>query len=146
MISINDAKEKLFFENFFESETPRIEKKWNYKENDGYEKLHHSIAQNISCILSTNNGLKVQDYLNKKLIFLDFGIPDILSLYQENNIEISQIEKCIIHAIGFFEPRISDVNVKFQKLNNKPYIQINGKLSLDKQTYIEIAFQNIDSV
>ncbi len=135
--------ETLFFERFFKEETFKEAKRWRLKDDEQYENVQHSVAENIGYILNTINALPVDEFLNKKLIFLDFGIPDIFTLYQTNTISVSKLLDCIKHAVKSFEPRLHEVEVNLEIIDNKPVVQIKGRLLKKEQTYFELAYYSI---
>ena len=135
--------EKLFLEHFFSHEEHFKLKNWRSHKNDSYNKIQQSIAKNIDAILNSTNSLKIEDYLKKKLTFKEFGVPDFLTLYQTSNIGYDKIEKCVHHALQFFEPRLLDLTVKVESSGLKPVILIKGRINKKENSFFEIIYHNL---
>jgi predicted component of type VI protein secretion system len=136
--------EKLFFDKFFIDDQVLNMKAWKSFKNQSFNLLQESICKNIEVILNTKNALKIEDYLEKKLTFLDFGVPDFLTLHSTNNISFGLIEKCIERAIHAFEPRLFELEVELKTNGTNNVIFIKGKTSNRKDSFFEIMYHKIN--
>lgn len=68
------------------------------------EKLRLSIAENLTMVLQTRRG--------SVLHLPDFGIPDILQVYQDAGGSLDPVRTLIRETILKYEPRISEVKVQ----------------------------------
>ncbi len=144
MTNINRAVvEELLFDKFFLKEKEFELKDWKMFQKQSLDRIQHSIAQNIDFIINTTNSLTIGDFLNKKLTFLDFGIPDILTLYQSSSTDFNTMSKCIEHAIKAFEPRLVNPEVVMLSAENKTIITIKGRVSNKNSSFFEIAYHNL---
>ncbi len=135
--------ERLFFENFFIEEVKFDASKWKQFDKESFTRMQISIAQNIYHIMNTTNTLKTEEYLNTKLRFYNFGVPDFATLYQSNNINTDVIEQCVIHAIQSFEPRLTEIRVKTENGNGKTVITVEGKIKRSDPEYFQIVYYNL---
>jgi len=135
--------EILFFEKFFLERIPFTLSRWKGYEDLARTTIQSSIVENVSFILNTINSLKIEEYLKKKLTFLDFGVPDFYSLYQTNSIATKTIEACIKHAIASFEPRILQMTVKTEIKANEEIIVVGGKVIKSDGNFFQIAYCNL---
>lgn len=135
--------EKIFFENFFMDESSFELKNWKAYGTQSYNKIQYSIYKNVDNIINSVNTLTIEDYLKKKLTFLDFGVPDFLTLYQSNDISSEKIVDCVRHAIEAFEPRLLNVEVTFSEVSKKSVITIKGNIKTVERSFFEIAYHNL---
>ncbi|WGL60323.1 GPW/gp25 family protein [Pigmentibacter sp. JX0631] len=117
--------ETLFFEKFY---TSSIEEKGDdtWKITKRKNILLNSIVSNIYHILNTKSGLTVEQYLEKKLTVLDFGLPDLSEYISAYFVDTKTISNCIIHALHYFEKRIENVQIKVKDEYCKKVIYIVG--------------------
>jgi type VI secretion system protein len=77
----------------------------------GEEKLRTSIADNLKMILQTRSGSVVH--------LPDFGLPDILQIYYDENQSFERLKKIVRNTILKFEPRIGEVRVQQPNFDQK---------------------------
>lgn len=118
----------LFFEKFFNKSEP-LQKNFTWKTTAKDNNLiRKSIALNISNILNTISYLPAEDFLQKKLTVMEFGIPDLTHFTSANDINIDMVSKCIIHALTYYEKRVADVKVEIEENENKKNIVLMGRI------------------
>lgn len=136
--------ENLLFEKFFTKRTGTFElHKWKKFDDESYTNMQKSITENVYYILNTRNHLTIEEFLEKKLTFLDFGVPDFISIYQSGSITELLIEECIKRAINSFEPRLAEVNVIMESEDENAFIVVNGKIRKKETSFFQIAYANL---
>ncbi|WP_158998533.1 GPW/gp25 family protein [Pigmentibacter ruber] len=119
--------EALFFEKFYPS---HMEEKGDeiWKITKRKNNLLNSIVSNIYYILNTKSCLTVEEFLEKKLTVLDFGIPDLSQYISAYFVDTKTISECIIHALKYYEKRIESVQINVKDEQFKKVIYILGKV------------------
>lgn len=139
----NQIIESLFIEKFFHIEEDFKIKNWELQLKNKINKIQISISKNIESFLNTINCITIDEYLNKKLTFLDFGVPDFYSLYQNNAISIDKISECISHAISYYEPRLDNHKSEIKEYKGKTIIIINASIKFKKESFFEIVYKKV---
>ena len=79
------------------------------------KQLRASVMRDVSWLMNTRTPLGGEDYDERELTVVDYGIPDFGSYSPENYKHKKLMAKRIARAIEIFEPRLQNVRVEFEK-------------------------------
>ncbi len=122
---MTEVIESLFFEKFSGSSI-KFKNDVEWKINKKKCNLFNSVTANIYNIMNTTSTLKVDDFLEKKLSVLDYGIPDLSLYISAYFVDSKKISQCITHALNFYEKRVENIQVVVKDENCKKIICIMG--------------------
>jgi type VI secretion system protein ImpF len=74
--------------------------------------LRLSLLRDLSRLMNVRNGLSIQAFLASEASVLDYGLPDLLSLSPQSQLDLEKLEAVVSHGIALYEPRLSHVQVK----------------------------------
>ena len=77
----------------------------------GRSGLKESIRRDLSWLLNTRTSLPASEFDDRQLTVIDFGIPDFGSYYTANENDRVKMNRRLVRAISFFEPRLRNVTV-----------------------------------
>ena len=80
------------------------------------EHLEASIARELSRLFNTRCRLSPSEMGESTGTAIDYGIPDFSALSPRNEEDRAAIEKSLVQAVGFYEPRMSNVVVKVSEV------------------------------
>ena len=80
------------------------------------EHLEASIARELSRLFNTRCRLSPSEMGESTGTAIDYGIPDFSALSPRNEEDRAAIEKSLVQAVGFYEPRMSNVAVKVSEV------------------------------
>lgn len=80
------------------------------------EQLEASVARELSRLFNTRCRLAPSAISESTGTTIDYGIPDFSAMSPRNDEDRELIEKGLMQAIGFYEPRMSNVVVKLSEL------------------------------
>lgn len=78
------------------------------------EHLEASIARELSRLFNTRSRLAPSQMSRSTGTVIDYGIPDFSALSPRHGEDRELIEKALVQAIGFYEPRMRHVAVKVE--------------------------------
>lgn len=70
-----------------------------------------SVQDEVSVLVNTRSRLSIDNFLSQPLTVVDWGVPDFTSLSSENEQDRRIISRCLLKAIEWFEPRLSEVQI-----------------------------------
>ncbi len=122
---MEEVIENLFFEKFITNNTNfKYDEEW--KINKKKSNLFNSVTANIYNILNTTSTLKADEFLEKKLTVLDYGIPDLSLYISAYFVDAKMISQCISHALNYYEKRVDNIQIIVKDENCKKIISIMG--------------------
>lgn len=74
--------------------------------------LQSSLQLDLSRLLNVRNGLTIEQFLASEGTVLHYGLPDLLRLSAQSDVDLALLERVIRHGIALYEPRLSQVQVK----------------------------------
>jgi type VI secretion system protein ImpF len=80
------------------------------------EHLEASIARELARLFNTRCRLAPSAMADSTGTAIDYGIPDFSALSPRNDEDRTLIEKALVQAIGFYEPRMANVAVKVSEV------------------------------
>ncbi|MDB5874558.1 MAG: hypothetical protein JWQ07_4000 [Ramlibacter sp.] len=80
------------------------------------EHLEASVARELSRLFNTRCRLAPSAMSESTGTAIDYGIPDFSALSPRNDEDRTLIEKALVQAVGFFEPRMRNVAVKVSEV------------------------------
>jgi len=76
------------------------------------DQLESSIARDLSRLLNTRSRLLCAEFLTQTGTTIDYGMPDMSALSSKSQSDLGLLQSVVGHAIGCFEPRLKQVEVK----------------------------------
>jgi type VI secretion system protein ImpF len=80
------------------------------------EQLEASVARELARLFNTRSRIAPSAMSQSTGTTIDYGIPDFSALSPRNDEDRALIEKALVQAIGFFEPRMRNVAVKVSEV------------------------------
>lgn len=74
--------------------------------------LRLSLLRDLSRLMNARNGQSIQTFLASEASVLDYGLPDLLTLSPQSQVDLEVLEAVVRHGIALYEPRLSHVQVK----------------------------------
>jgi type VI secretion system protein ImpF len=74
--------------------------------------LRLSLLRDLGRLFNSRNGLTIEAFLASEPSVLDYGLPDLLSLSPQSDLDLEQVASVVRHGIALYEPRLSHVEVK----------------------------------
>ena len=75
------------------------------------EQLQWSIGRELASLLNTRSVHTVAEFMLCAGTTIDYGVPDFGHLSAHSQQDLEQLERIVKKAIGFFEPRLREVQV-----------------------------------
>jgi type VI secretion system lysozyme-like protein len=75
------------------------------------EQLQWSIGRELANLLNTRSARSAAEFLICAGTTIDYGVPDFGHLSSQSPQDLEQLERIVKKAIGFFEPRLREVQV-----------------------------------
>jgi type VI secretion system protein ImpF len=97
------------------------------------EQLQASVARELSRLFNTRSRLAPSAMSESTGTAIDYGIPDFSALSPRNDEDRELIEKGLVQAIGFYEPRMRNVAVKVSEVAGRgdgAVVTISGDLTI----------------
>jgi type VI secretion system protein ImpF len=98
------------------------------------EQLRTSIRRELERLLNTRCSLPLHDLAEEERSVVNYGIPDFSSLSAQNADDLALIGSIISQTISAFEPRLSQVTVEVQPVDEKEgslWLYIDGVMAVD---------------
>lgn len=76
------------------------------------EALRAAIRRDLGWLLNTRTSLPTEDFDERELTVLEYGIPDFGGFSPENEVALKQMARRLSRAITAYEPRLQDVHVE----------------------------------
>ena len=76
------------------------------------EQLEASIARELSRLFNTRSRLPPSAMAESTGTTIDYGIPDFSAMSSRNDDDVKLMQKALLQAISFYEPRMQRVAVK----------------------------------
>lgn len=83
--------------------------------------LQHSLQLDLMRLFNVRNGLTIDAYLNGDPTVLDYGLPDMLCLSPQTDLDLGTWSRVLERALALYEPRLSHVTVEVSADPAKPY-------------------------
>ena len=83
------------------------------------EHVEASIARELSRLSNTRCRLAPSEMGQSTGTTIDYGIPDFSAMSPRNDEDRTLIEKALVQAVGFFEPRMRNVAVKVSEIEGR---------------------------
>ena len=80
------------------------------------EHLEASVARELSRLFNTRSRIAPSAMAESTGTSIDYGIPDFSAMSPRNDEDRTLIEKALVQAIGFYEPRMRNVAVKVSEV------------------------------
>ena len=97
------------------------------------EQLEASVARELSRLFNTRSRIAPSAMSESTGTAIDYGIPDFSALSPRNDEDRVLIEKALVQAIGFYEPRMRNVAVKVSEVPGRgdtAVATVSGDLSI----------------
>lgn len=80
------------------------------------EQLEASVARELSRLFNTRSRIAPSAMSQSTGTAIDYGIPDFSAYSPRNDEDRALIEKALVQAISFYEPRMKNVGVKVSEV------------------------------
>jgi type VI secretion system lysozyme-like protein len=77
--------------------------------------LRMSLIRDLGRLFNARNGLSIEAFLASEASVLDYGLPDLLSLSPNSDVDLGKVADVVRHGISLYEPRLSHVDVKAKR-------------------------------
>jgi type VI secretion system protein ImpF len=77
--------------------------------------LRLSLLRDLGRLFNARNGLSVDAFLVSEPSVLDYGLPDLLALSPQNDLDLEKVAQVVRHGIALYEPRLAHVEVKARR-------------------------------
>ena len=97
------------------------------------EQLEASVARELSRLFNTRSRIAPSAMAQSTGTAIDYGIPDFSALSPRNDEDRVVIEKALVQAIGFYEPRMRNVAVKVSEVagrGDRAVATVSGDLTI----------------
>lgn len=97
------------------------------------EQLQWSIARELAQLLNTRSVRSAAAFMQCAGTTLDYGVPDLGHLSSQSQQDLHQLEAIVKKAIGFFEPRLRNVQVHASLPEHRagsPSLAISGLVTI----------------
>jgi type VI secretion system lysozyme-like protein len=97
------------------------------------EQLQWSIGRELAHLLNTRSARSAAEFMHCGGTSIDYGIPDFGHLSSQSRQDLDQLESLVKKAIGFFEPRLRNVQVQAlvsAQAASSPLLAISGLVTI----------------
>jgi type VI secretion system protein ImpF len=74
--------------------------------------LQQSLQLDLSRLFNVRNSLTIDQFLASEGTVLHYGLPDLLRLSAQSDVDLTVLEQVIRRGIALYEPRLTQVQVK----------------------------------
>lgn len=97
----------------------------------GDDALRASIARDLARLVNTRSRLTFEAFEQSDGTVVDYGVPDFSGHSLKSGPDREAIEAAFARAIGLFEPRLTDISVKFASsagAAQRPVVKVRARL------------------
>ena len=98
--------------------------------------LQRSLQRDLARLFNVRNSLTIEQFLASEGTVLHYGLPDLLRLSAQSDVDLDTLARVVAHGIALFEPRLSRVHVAARRDARRPnaaLVDIAAAVTLGQQ-------------